>query len=176
MDEPFGDYFNRMDFYKVLLGILEPTETLFLSTHLVEEMAPLPGPGHPPPPGKLGQRHHRRPGGGGHRPGDLLQGDLPVPGRPGGPPGPAWPRERFAMKGTFLAFLLCLALALGGAWGGSPHPGDPGPRGGRSPPCPRQGDPPPPRGWWPPSRPSTSRGETAPASGTAPCCGTSPSP
>ena len=32
-----------MDFYKVLLGILEPTETLFLSTHLVEEMAPFLG-------------------------------------------------------------------------------------------------------------------------------------
>lgn len=45
MDEPFAgsDYFNRMDFYKVLLGILEPTETLFLSTHLVEEMAPFLG-------------------------------------------------------------------------------------------------------------------------------------
>ena len=45
MDDPFAgsDYFNRMDFYKVLLGILEPTETLFLSTHLVEEMAPFLG-------------------------------------------------------------------------------------------------------------------------------------
>ena len=45
MDEPFAgsDYFNRMDFYKVLLGILEPTETLFLSTHLVEEIAPFLG-------------------------------------------------------------------------------------------------------------------------------------
>ena len=45
MDEPVAgsDYFNRMDFYKVLLGILEPTETLFLSTHLVEEMAPFLG-------------------------------------------------------------------------------------------------------------------------------------
>ena len=41
MDEPFAgnDVFNREDFYKVLLGILEPTETVILSTHLIEEVA-----------------------------------------------------------------------------------------------------------------------------------------
>ncbi|MDE7297765.1 MAG: ABC transporter ATP-binding protein [Lachnospiraceae bacterium] len=40
MDEPFAgnDIFNREDFYKVLLGILEPGETIFLSTHLIEEV------------------------------------------------------------------------------------------------------------------------------------------
>ncbi len=40
MDEPFAgnDIFNREDFYKVLLGILEPTETVLLSTHLIEEV------------------------------------------------------------------------------------------------------------------------------------------
>lgn len=40
MDEPFvgNDVFNREDFYKVLLGILEPTETVFLSTHLIAEV------------------------------------------------------------------------------------------------------------------------------------------
>ena len=40
MDEPFVGYdiFNREDFYKVLLGILEPTETIILSTHLIEEV------------------------------------------------------------------------------------------------------------------------------------------
>ncbi|KPU45625.1 ABC transporter ATP-binding protein YtrB [Oxobacter pfennigii] len=40
MDEPFAgnDVFNREDFYKVLLGILGPTETIFLSTHLIEEV------------------------------------------------------------------------------------------------------------------------------------------
>lgn len=40
MDEPFAgnDIFNREDFYKVLLGILEPTETVVLSTHLLEEV------------------------------------------------------------------------------------------------------------------------------------------
>ena len=40
MDEPFAgnDIFNRTDFYKVLLGILEPTETIILSTHLIEEV------------------------------------------------------------------------------------------------------------------------------------------
>ena len=40
MDEPFAgnDVFNREDFYKVLLGILEPTETVILSTHLLEEV------------------------------------------------------------------------------------------------------------------------------------------
>ena len=42
MDEPFAgnDIFNREDFYKVLVGILEPQETLLLSTHLLEETAP----------------------------------------------------------------------------------------------------------------------------------------
>ena len=41
MDEPIAgnDVFNREDFYKVLLGILEPHETLLLSTHLIEEVA-----------------------------------------------------------------------------------------------------------------------------------------
>lgn len=40
MDEPFAgnDIFNREDFYKVLLGILEPEECLVLSTHLIEEV------------------------------------------------------------------------------------------------------------------------------------------
>ena len=40
MDEPFAgnDVFNREDFYKLLLGLLEPEETLFLSTHLLEEV------------------------------------------------------------------------------------------------------------------------------------------
>lgn len=40
MDEPFAgnDVFNREDFYKVLLGILEPTETVLLATHLLEEV------------------------------------------------------------------------------------------------------------------------------------------
>jgi ABC-2 type transport system ATP-binding protein len=41
MDEPFAgnDVFNREDFYKVLLGILEPEETILLSTHLLEEVS-----------------------------------------------------------------------------------------------------------------------------------------
>lgn len=41
MDEPFtgNDVFNREDFYKVLLGILEPNETIILSTHLIEEIS-----------------------------------------------------------------------------------------------------------------------------------------
>lgn len=40
MDEPFAgnDVFNREDFYKLLLGILEPTETVILSTHLLAEI------------------------------------------------------------------------------------------------------------------------------------------
>lgn len=40
MDEPFAgnDVFNREDFYKVLLGVLEPSETIFLSTHLIGEV------------------------------------------------------------------------------------------------------------------------------------------
>ena len=38
LDEPFSgnDMFNREDFYKILLGILEPQETIILSTHLIE--------------------------------------------------------------------------------------------------------------------------------------------
>lgn len=45
MDEPFAgnDVFNREDFYKVLLGILEPHETILLSTHLMEEVEPVIG-------------------------------------------------------------------------------------------------------------------------------------
>ena len=41
MDEPFAgnDIFNREDFYKMLSGILEPTETVLLSTHLIEEVS-----------------------------------------------------------------------------------------------------------------------------------------
>ena len=41
MDEPFAgnDVFNREDFYRVLLGILEPHETVLLSTHLIEEVS-----------------------------------------------------------------------------------------------------------------------------------------
>ena len=40
MDEPFAgnDVFHREDFYKVLLGILEPEETILLATHLLEEV------------------------------------------------------------------------------------------------------------------------------------------
>ncbi len=40
MDEPFAgnDIFNREDFYKVLLGILEPEETVILSSHLLAEV------------------------------------------------------------------------------------------------------------------------------------------
>lgn len=40
MDEPFAgnDIFNREDFYKVLLGLLEPTECLVISTHLIDEI------------------------------------------------------------------------------------------------------------------------------------------
>ena len=45
MDEPFAgnDVFNREDFYKVLLGILEPEETILLSTHLIEEVSDFVG-------------------------------------------------------------------------------------------------------------------------------------
>lgn len=41
MDEPFAgnDIFNREDFYKVLLSVLEPTETVVLATHLIEEVS-----------------------------------------------------------------------------------------------------------------------------------------
>lgn len=40
MDEPFAgnDIFNREDFYKVLLGIIDPEETIILSTHLIDEV------------------------------------------------------------------------------------------------------------------------------------------
>ncbi|MBQ2062420.1 MAG: ABC transporter ATP-binding protein [Oscillospiraceae bacterium] len=40
MDEPFAgnDVFNREDFYKVLLGLLDDSETVLLSTHLLEEV------------------------------------------------------------------------------------------------------------------------------------------
>ena len=40
MDEPFtgNDIFNREDFYKVLVGILEENETIIISTHLIEEV------------------------------------------------------------------------------------------------------------------------------------------
>ena len=40
MDEPFAgnDGFNREDFYRLLLGLLEPGETIVLSTHLLEEV------------------------------------------------------------------------------------------------------------------------------------------
>lgn len=40
LDEPFAfsDIFVREEFYKLLLGILEPTETLMLSTHLVDDI------------------------------------------------------------------------------------------------------------------------------------------
>ena len=40
MDEPFAgnDVFNREDFYKVLLGILEPEEAVLISTHLIAEV------------------------------------------------------------------------------------------------------------------------------------------
>ncbi len=45
MDEPFAgnDIFNREDFYRLLLGILEPHETLLLSTHLIEEVSEVVG-------------------------------------------------------------------------------------------------------------------------------------
>ena len=40
MDEPFAgnDVFNREDFYRLLLGLLEAGETIVLSTHLLEEV------------------------------------------------------------------------------------------------------------------------------------------
>ena len=41
MDEPFAgnDVFNREDFYRLLLGMLEEGETILLSTHLIEEVS-----------------------------------------------------------------------------------------------------------------------------------------
>lgn len=40
LDEPFinNDIFNREDFYKILLGLLQPEECLILATHLIEEI------------------------------------------------------------------------------------------------------------------------------------------
>ena len=40
LDEPFAnnDIFKREDFYKVLLGMLQPEECLILSSHLIDEM------------------------------------------------------------------------------------------------------------------------------------------
>ena len=40
MDEPFAgnDVFNREDFYKLLLGLRTPRETVLLATHLIEEV------------------------------------------------------------------------------------------------------------------------------------------
>lgn len=40
LDEPFAnnDIFNREDFYKVLLGLLQPEECLILASHLIEEL------------------------------------------------------------------------------------------------------------------------------------------
>ena len=45
MDEPFAanDIFNREDFYKVLVGILEENETVIISTHLIEEVSDIIG-------------------------------------------------------------------------------------------------------------------------------------
>ena len=61
MDEPFdgNDVFNREDFYRVLLGILEPTETILLSTHLLEEVQ-LHQPGGAPPVGTDRRGRDRR--------------------------------------------------------------------------------------------------------------------
>ncbi len=41
MDEPFAgnDVFNREDFYKVLIDVLNEDETVIISTHLIEEIA-----------------------------------------------------------------------------------------------------------------------------------------
>ena len=41
MDEPFSgsDMLNREDFYKLLMGIIEEHEMIFLSTHLIEEVS-----------------------------------------------------------------------------------------------------------------------------------------
>lgn len=40
MDEPFVNYdlLSREDFYKIILGVLEPDETIILSTHLIDEV------------------------------------------------------------------------------------------------------------------------------------------
>jgi len=40
LDEPFAnnDIFNREDFYKVLLGLLQPDECLILASHLIDEL------------------------------------------------------------------------------------------------------------------------------------------
>ena len=82
MDEPFAgnDLFNREDFYKVLVGILEPQETLLLSTHLLEETAPLPEPGPPAPAGNLsGRPGPPGAGGNGCRPPLLCEACLSLP-------------------------------------------------------------------------------------------------
>lgn len=41
MDEPFAgnDVFNREDFYKVLVNVVNEDETVIISTHLIEEIA-----------------------------------------------------------------------------------------------------------------------------------------
>ncbi|SCJ41547.1 Uncharacterized ABC transporter ATP-binding protein YbhF [uncultured Eubacterium sp.] len=41
MDEPFAgnDVFNREDFYKVLIDVVNKDETVIISTHLIEEIA-----------------------------------------------------------------------------------------------------------------------------------------
>lgn len=41
MDEPFAgnDVFNREDFYKVLIDVVNEDETVIISTHLIEEIA-----------------------------------------------------------------------------------------------------------------------------------------
>lgn len=41
MDEPFAgnDVFNREDFYKVLVSVVDENETVVISTHLIEEIA-----------------------------------------------------------------------------------------------------------------------------------------
>ena len=45
LDEPFAnsDLFHRKDFYKLLLGMLEETECLIISTHLIEEVESIIG-------------------------------------------------------------------------------------------------------------------------------------
>ncbi len=45
MDEPFAanDIFNREDFYRLLVGLLEPRETVLLSTHLIGEVSDVIG-------------------------------------------------------------------------------------------------------------------------------------
>ena len=83
MDEPFAgnDIFNREDFYKVLLGILEPHETLILSTHLIEEVTGFIG--RPAARRQRGRRRaDRRAGRAGQIAHGLCEGDLQLPRRP----------------------------------------------------------------------------------------------